>query len=288
VVDPDPDLLVHAEAIARAAEIATPQLIAELRDGDVLLYDSMTLWGWQAARAWGGPAVCGTATFALHPAFFPLPSSELAEIYFHRGDDPTVVYTSRAFQPRPELFGRETTWVGAPAVAGAPPPLPERTHVYAALGTLYNDRPEAFRAIAAAFDEPVIMAVGDRVRLDGLPDHVTAHRWIPDQHDVLRGARLFVTHSGMNSVQEALSCGVPLLLHPQTDEQRAVAARVVELGAGRLLPEPTPAAIRHEALAVHNSDAAARAAAIGETLRAAPGAPAVADALEGAAAESTI
>ena len=42
----------------------------------------------------------------------------------------------------------------------------------------------------------------------------------------------------MNSVSEALYYGVPLVMLPQTPEQNAVAARVLELGAGLKLTDP--------------------------------------------------
>ncbi len=46
---------------------------------------------------------------------------------------------------------------------------------------------------------------------------------------------VFVTHSGMNSVNESLYYGVPMVLFPQHSEQRMVAKRVVHLGAGIML-----------------------------------------------------
>ena len=97
------------------------------------------------------------------------------------------------------------------------------------------------------------------VILDGDPGHDDAIAWVlaaaSDQLDVLAGASLFITHCGMNSASEGLYMGVPELLFPLTGEQQAVARRVQEMGAGRLLtPKEAddPAAIRRairEALA---------------------------------------
>jgi MGT family glycosyltransferase len=58
------------------------------------------------------------------------------------------------------------------------------------------------------------------------------------QLEVLSRASLFVTHGGMNSVNEALSAGVPMLVVPQGADQPLVAERVTTLGAGlSLRPE---------------------------------------------------
>jgi len=59
---------------------------------------------------------------------------------------------------------------------------------------------------------------------------------------------IFITHGGMNSVMEALSNGVPLVVFPHTGEESATAYRVQELKLG--------VAIDHNALTVHTLRAA--------------------------------
>lgn len=71
--------------------------------------------------------------------------------------------------------------------------------------------------------------------LGSLPANVLARRFVP-QPAVLSRAALFVTHGGMNSVNEALYAGVPMLVLPQGADQPLVARRVVDLGAGLSLP----------------------------------------------------
>ena len=58
-----------------------------------------------------------------------------------------------------------------------------------------------------------------------------AHRSVP-QLEVLARAALFITHGGVNSVNEALYTGTPMLVVPQGADQLLVAFRIAELGAG--------------------------------------------------------
>ncbi|MDO5120012.1 MAG: glycosyltransferase [Coriobacteriales bacterium] len=71
-----------------------------------------------------------------------------------------------------------------------------------------------------------------------LPGNVRVEQYV-DQMEVLSRTSLFVTHCGMNSASEGMWMGVPELLFPLTGEQRAVARRVAEVGAGVLLEETT-------------------------------------------------
>ena len=93
----------------------------------------------------------------------------------------------------------------------------------------------------------------DPAALGPLPANVLARRSVP-QPEVLARAALFVTHGGMNSVNEAMYAGVPMLVVPQGADQPMVARRVVELGAGlsirtqdvdrEVRPRPGPSAAR--------------------------------------------
>lgn len=52
------------------------------------------------------------------------------------------------------------------------------------------------------------------------------------------------THHGMNSANESLYMGTPMVLFPQHSEENAVDTRVEQLGAGLRLRRATPAEIR--------------------------------------------
>ena len=92
----------------------------------------------------------------------------------------------------------------------------------------------------------MVLSVGadmDIPALGPLPENVEVYPSV-DQMALLEKADVFLTHCGMNSANEALSYGVPLVCLPQTSEQGGVAERAAELGAGLLLKKPTVQNIR--------------------------------------------
>ncbi|MFD8380973.1 macrolide family glycosyltransferase [Streptomyces sp. NPDC059679] len=152
-----------------------------------------------------------------------------------------LVYTSRAFQPAVEDFDESYRFVG-PSIGArlVDPSFPadqlRDPVLYASLGTVFNADPRLLRTFAtslAPLGGTVIVSTGqtDPAALGPLPANVLARRSVP-QLEVLARAAIFVTHGGMNSANEALYAGVPLLVVPQGADQPIVARRVAELGAG--------------------------------------------------------
>jgi UDP:flavonoid glycosyltransferase YjiC (YdhE family) len=72
----------------------------------------------------------------------------------------------------------------------------------------------------------------DPARLGARPGNVVLARSVP-QPALLSRARAFVTHGGLNSIKEAISASVPLLVFPMVNDQPGNAARVVFHGIGR-------------------------------------------------------
>ena len=115
--------------------------------------------------------------------------------------------------------------------------LDGRPMVYASLGTLQNGREPLFRAFAEAcapLNVQLVMTHGgglDERVAQSFPGTPLVVSYAP-QLDVLRRATLTLTHAGLNTVLDSLSCGVPLVAVPITYEQPAIARRVCWSGAG--------------------------------------------------------
>ena len=288
---------------------------------DLVVSDSACFWGKLTAMKHRLPLLCSTTTFAFNRysskymrqspgeladmllglprmnreakklAELGYPVKSALEIVQNDNDTDTVVYTSPRFQPCSETFDAAHYRFVGPCVRDvAPEPKDGCPLVYISLGTVINDRPDFYRACVAALkDAPVeaLIACGhdfDPVRLAPLPGNIRIEPSV-DQMAVLARTRLFITHCGMNSASEGLYMGVPELLYPQTGEQRAVAGRVEEMGAGRMLPEADardPRRLRKLVMQALGDDALLKAAtAMRDDLRACGGAKAAADFAEG-------
>ena len=255
---------------------------------DVVVTDSACFWGKLAAAKHRLPWVCSTTTFAFNEhssKYMSHSAAEMADIILglprmnreirrlrplgyevksaldivtNKPDDNTIVYTSRSFQPCSETFDEKHYRFVGPSVRDvAPKDKAGRPLVYASLGTVINDRPGFYRTLIDAVrgtDVDLLISCGkafDPTQLGETPCNVRVEQYV-DQMEVLSWASLFITHCGMNSASEGMWMGVPELLFPLTGEQRAVARRVAEVGAGRMLEESAArdgAALREAVLA---------------------------------------
>lgn len=203
-----------------------------------------------------------------------------------------LVYTSRAFQPDPGSLDASYRFVG-PSLGARPadPTFPlDRLAgpvIYASLGTVFEASPGLLRTFATALAPlggTIVVATGrtDPGDLGPLPANVIARRRVP-QLEVLRAASVFLTHGGMNSVNEALYEGVPMLVVPQGADQPLVADRVQELGAGLAIRTDDAGASQLRFLVrrlLHEPGFRAAAAALRESQRQAGGYRSAADELE--------
>lgn len=247
---------------------------------DVVVADSMAVWGKAVALKKGIPFVSSTTTFAFnqHSAkimkqsigqilgmIFSMgkiqkdiarlqakqyPINNVLDIIQNDNNTDTVVYTSSQFQPCAETFSDKYAFVG-PSIRPAESEIEKKAEklIYISLGTVNNNFVQFYKNCIKALagtEYQVIISVGEQVdmeKLGEIPENIEIYRHV-DQIAVLEKADAFLTHCGMNSASEALYHEVPLLMYPQTSEQGAVATRTAQLGAGTYLKKTTAEAIR--------------------------------------------
>ncbi len=244
---------------------------------DVIVADSVAFWGKLFALRLGIPFISSTTTFAfnrhsskvmkqglgdlvrmlikmpranrllkpLRDAGYPVKG--VLDIVQNDENTPTVVYTSREFQPCAGTFSDKYHFVG-PCLREVTEPMqkPARPLVYVSMGTVLDGEDRFYQNCVEALGDgryEVILSVGESRPPVNLPENVRVHRRV-DQLAVLQAADVFVTHCGMNSASEALYFGVPLVTRPLTPEEGGVANRAEALGAGLRLISAEPDAIR--------------------------------------------
>ena len=247
---------------------------------DIVYTDSVCFWGKLNAYKHKVPIVVSTSTFAfnqmssqymknspkeLADMIFGLPkiSRELKKLepygYYVKSalslvqsdnNTDSIVYTSRHFQPYVESFSKHYAFIG-PSVFSKIEPNKEkfRPLVYISLGTVINDKPDFYGKCILALKDlnvDVVISCGHAIKREifgSLPENIKIYPYV-NQLEVLSKADVFITHCGMNSVSESLYMATPMVLCPQTNEQRAVARRVKEIGAGIELVNDSAQSIR--------------------------------------------
>lgn len=202
----------------------------------------------------------------------------------------TLVYTSRLFQPGAENCDPSVKFVGPTfdrdrADAVDFPDLTGLPVIYISFGTVFNQAADFYRLCFEAFAQTpyaVVLSVGrhiDIADLGAIPPNFIVRNHVP-QLAVLKQTRLFVTHGGMNSVNEGLFFGVPLIVFPQGADQHQVAQRVVDLGVGVRLSQAglTAETLRSEvARLLEDETVKAACLSVGASLRLPGGAPQAAE-----------
>ncbi|MFF9206144.1 macrolide family glycosyltransferase [Streptomyces sp. NPDC014986] len=207
---------------------------------------------------------------------------------------PALLYMPRSFQYAGETFDDDHHFVG-PCPPGVAlhgtwrPPGDGRPLIMVSLGTLYNARPQFFRTCVEAFrDEPwhVLLVLGGGLtapELGSLPDNVEVRDFVP-YNDVLPHAALVVNHGGMSTSMEVFAHEVPVVAVPVMPEPRATARRITEFGLGAqlLAPDLTAESLRDTVRGVlADPGIPDRLRRMRDEIRAAGGAAAAADAVEG-------
>lgn len=312
----DPSLF--AELMIGTCRDLLPALVELVRteQPDYILHDSVCAWGGLVARVLDLPTVVSLALWSFTPGMLAHPpgapdsglshgirfhqiSRQIGAQYgirpltyaelFNAPGDLTISYSSAELQPEAHLLDERFHFVGSCLAARGDEPdfplelLDGKRVIYISLGTVLNRNADFFKSCLNAFSEgpyTVVMSIGNRLSREAfgpIPANFIVRNNVPPI-EILKRSALFISHSGMNSVHEALSLNVPLLLVPQQAEQALTAARMVELGAGLRLEQTSPESLRAAAEKVLNEPGyRLRATHLGASLRQAGGPPRAAD-----------
>ncbi len=185
-----------------------------------------------------------------------MPSMTLVQAAMGIGPELNIVSVPAVFQPRRETFDDRYLFVPPPVTLPTPgTQVPfaddERPLIYVSMGSVISSRSLYKKCIRAFGDKDVtVILTTNRVdpeSLGALPENMRALSFSP-QAAVLRKSDLFITHGGMNSVNEAMACGVPMLVLPVLNDQPFNAAQIERLGIGRRM---SPLTATHRSLYAH-------------------------------------
>lgn len=246
---------------------------------DCIVADSMAVWGKAIAIKLGIPFVSSTTTFAFNQYSAKImkqgigelvrmlismpkitknikrlqdkgyPIKSVLDIIQNDDNTHTIVYTSSDFQPCADTFSDKYVFIG-PSIRPATDKIVKTKEklIYISMGTVNNDMMPLYKTCITTLADTeyqVIISVGNLVSINEfgkMPENISVYEHV-DQIAVLQAADIFLSHCGMNSVNESLYFGVPLLMLPQTAEQGGVAERVHQLGAGIKLKKTDGASI---------------------------------------------
>ena len=264
------------------AEISHPLIgfmIAEMEreQPDLIIYDSVCMWGYISAKKHNIRSICTITHFVLDGLERYLGFGVLARyllrvlphvpklIRWRRqlsksyGTDYVggitqyttlnIVFTSEAFHPPNKFIDERFKFVGASIDEREGTfPYDKLVHdcvVYISLGTINHLKVDFYQTTFEAFsDYPAqfILSVGQHTDIEALgeiPANFIVQNHVP-QLEILKRVDAFITHGGMNSVHEGLYFGVPEIVIPQQMEQHANGKRVAEVEAGLLLGDKYP------------------------------------------------
>ena len=156
-----------------------------------------------------------------------------------------LMLTSKLFHPQSEVIDDSFYFIG-PSIEERPidnnfnfKKDENKKLIYISLGTIFNDNFEVFKQFVEAFrnwkDFQVVISIGkhfDVKDLGDLPENILAFNFVP-QLQILKIADIFITHGGINSINEAILLNnLPVIVIPQEIDQFDNAKQIEKLEAG--------------------------------------------------------
>lgn len=176
-------------------------------------------------------------------AYMKLDNKTLLKAVAKDSPDLNIVYVPEVFQDKRDTFGDNflyTLPVSDCVISSVQREIPyhEMKHpiVYISLGSIIYFRQFYMKCIKAFGNKPVsvILNTGkvSPESLGEIPKNIYAYSFVP-QLEVLQHTDVFLTHCGMNSVNEAIAYGVPMVAMPLINDEISNADRIAELGIGK-------------------------------------------------------
>ncbi len=155
--------------------------------------------------------------------------------------DLNIVYVAEQFQNKRDLFDDSYIFMTPKpeknmCETNIPYSQMKRPIVYISLGSIISNKGFCKECIRAFRNKEfsVILNTGkiNPESLGKIPENIYAYSFVP-QVEVLEKVDVFLTHCGMNSINEAMYIGVPMVAMPFVNDQITNAKQLVNLGVAK-------------------------------------------------------
>lgn len=184
---------------------------------------------------------------------YTLPKQKILDTFMNISEL-NIVYTSRVFQISEKQFDdKRFKFVGPSlynkAIDFIDYKLLKKPVIYISLGTILNTNIDFYHNCIEALKDwkgTVILSIGKKTKIQQFK-HIPANFIIKNyvhQIELLKYTDIFITHGGMNSTQEGLFYGVPLIFYPSQIEQEIIWIQGEKKWCGILLKKNSPEHIK--------------------------------------------